>query len=406
MTGKTVLVLGGGVGGITAANMLRKELRAEDRVVVVDKRADYIFTPSLLWVMVGWRRPEVIVKPLRRLIRPTVELVIAEAKAIDLDGQLVKTSSGDLAYDYLVISTGADLAPEMMPGFAEAAYTPYDLHGAVSLYSALERFEGGRVAVVVTGMPYKCPAAPYETAMLLDDYLRRNGLRDQCEVAVYTPEILPMGVAGPAMGKAVVDMLSARGIDFHPELKLSHIDPAAKEMIFTNRDPAAFELLAGVPPHRPPSLVSESSFANESGWLPVNRRTLQTADENVYAIGDTAAVTLANGMALPKAGVFADGQALIVAQRIASQVRGLRPESEFDGLGFCWIETGGGSAGFASGEFYAEPDPMVPLPRSGRIWHWGKILFEKYWLGEGLTRQLSKLGLDLGGKALGVHVRL
>ena len=252
MAGKTILILGGGVGGITTANALREQLAPEHRIVVVDKRAEYVFTPSLLWVMVGWRRPEQITKDLRRLVRPGVEVVQAEAREIDLDGGRVKTTAGDWSYDYLVLALGANLAPEAMPGFSQAAHTPFDLEGATGLWSALQRFEGGRVAVLVSAMPYKCPAAPYETAMLLDDHLRRRGIRGRCQVEVYTPEVLPMGVAGPAMGRAVVAMMEAKGIRFNPELNLTRIDAARKELIFSNREPASFDLLAGVPPHRPP----------------------------------------------------------------------------------------------------------------------------------------------------------
>ena len=401
---QTILILGGGVGGIAAANALRRRLGTEHRVVVVDKRAEYVFTPSLLWVMVGWRRPEQITKSLHRLVRPGVEVMVAEAQEIDLDSRKVKTGGSDLSYDYLVVAVGAELAPDAVPGFSKTAITPYDLEGATRLWSALQRFEGGRVAVAVSAMPYKCPAAPYETALLLDDYLRKRGIREKCEVEVFTLETLPMGVAGPAMGRAVVDMLEAKGIRFNPELDLTEIDTTRKELVFSNREPAPFDLLAGVPPHRPPRVVRESPLANEAGWVPVDKGALQTSYDSVYAIGDVTAVTLANGKALPKAGVFADGQAQVVARRISEEVRGVETEAEFDGLGFCWIETGGGSAGFASGEFYAEPDPVVPLPRSGRVWHWGKILFEKYWLGEGLTRQVSGLGLKLAGRALDVPV--
>lgn len=406
MAEKTILILGGGVGGIATANALRERLGPEHRVVVVDKRAEYVFTPSLLWVMVGWRQPKQITKGLHRLVRPGVEVAVAEGLEIDLEGQQVKTSTGDMAYDYLVIATGASLAAELMPGFSEAAYTPYDLDGATKLWSALQRFDGGRVAVLVTAMPYKCPAAPYETALLLDDYLRQKGIRDRCEVEVFTPEVLPMGVAGPAMGRAVVAMLETKGIRFNPQLRPSHIDVERKELIFSNREPTPFDLLAGVPPHTPPRVVKESPLSNEAGWVPVDKRTLQTSYENVYAIGDVTSITLANGMSLPKAGVFADGQALTVARRIADEIRGVGAQAEFDGVGFCWIETGGGLAGFASGEFYAEPNPVVPLPRSGRTWHWGKVLFEKYWLGEGVTRQVSRLGLSLAGRVLSVPVSL
>ena len=138
----------------------------------------------------------------------------------------------------------------------------------------------------------------------------------------------------------------------------------------------------------------------------MDRRTLQTRYDNVYAIGDVTAVSLANGKPLPKAGVFAEGQGRTVACRIAEEIGGAGTQAEFDGLGFCWIETGGGLAGFASGEFYAEPDPVVSLPHLRRFWHWGKILFEKYWLGQGLTRLMARTMLQVGSKILGVSASL
>lgn len=406
MKGKTILILGGGVGGIVTANSLRAKLSQEHRIIVVEKKTEYLFTPSLLWVMVGWRRPEHITKNLHRLLSSGIEVVQAEVQAIDPSAQHVITSSGNLSYDYLVIALGASLAPDTFPGFSEAAHSPYDLDGAVGLWSSLQTFNGGRVAVLVSSTPYKCPAAPYETALLLDDYFRKRGIRKSCDMAVYTPELLPMGVAGTAMGKAVVGMLESNGIQFNPQLKPLEIDPVRKELHFTNHEAIPFDLLAGVPPHIPTRAVKESPLANESGWIPVNKETLQTNQENVYAIGDITAITLANGKPLPKAGVFAEGQAHTVAGRISEEIQGKTSQIEFDGLGFCWIETGNGSAGFASGEFYAEPDPIVPLPRSGPVWHLGKILFEKYWLGEGFSRGIYRQMLNGGAKLLGMEISI
>lgn len=406
MTGKRILILGGGVGGIVAANELRGLLGSDHLVTVVEHQAKHIFAPSLIWVMVGSRRPEQITRDLRQMIRPEVQIVESTAEEIDLDGQRVKTSNGVLPYDYLVLALGAALAPEGLPGFTAAANTPYDLAGATAIWNSLQKFDGGRVAVLVSSMPYKCPAAPYETAMLLDDYLRRRGIRGRCQVELYTPEVLPMGVAGPAMGQAVVSMLESKGIAFNPELTPSHIDDQDNLIVFSNRDPAPFDFLAGIPPHRPPEVQKNSALSNEAGWIPVDKQTLQTSHENIYAIGDATAITLANGMALPKAGVFADGQAKTVARRIASDIAKTDLQPEFDGFGFCWIESGGGSAGFASGEFYSEPDPVVPLPRSGRTWHIGKVLFEKYWLSEGLTRQAARLGLAMGARLIRLDTNL
>ena len=406
MRGKTILILGGGVGGIVTANALRESLASEHRIVVVDKRAEYIFTPSLLWVMTGWRQPDQITKDLRHMLQFGIEVVQAEVQEIDPERAIVRANGDDLAYDYLVVTLGADLAPEVMPGYVETAYNFFDLEGTTKLWSALQRFEGGRVAVLVSAMPFKCPAAPYEAAMLIEDVLRRRGIRDRCQVRVFTPEPQPMLVAGPDMGVSVVGMLATKNIGFHPNLSLDHIDAVRQTLVFKSGRQESFDLLAAVPPHRPPTVVKESSLANEAGWVTVDKHTLQTHFENVYAIGDVTAIILNNGLPLPKAGTFAHAEAEAVAARIIAEIGGSVPQAEFDGVGYCWIEAGSGSAGFASGQFYAEPNPVVGQPRSGRLWHWGKVMFESYWMNEGFRRNLARSGLNLGSKVFGIPASL
>jgi len=406
MAGKTVFVLGGGVGGIVAANALRQRLAAEHRVVLVDKRGEYVFTPSLLWVMAGQRRPAQIVKDLRRMVRPGVEVLRAEVEGIEPGRGRVRAGGQALPYDYLVIALGADLAPEALPGYGEATHNFFALDGAANLWQALARFAGGRALVLVSSLPYKCPAAPYEAALLLDDVLRRRGLAGRCRVEVFTPEAQPMPVAGPAMGQAVVEMLAAKGIAFHAKRQVQRIEAEARELVFADGQREPFDLLAAVPPHRPPAALQGSELTNAAGWIVVDKRTLQTRFGNVYAVGDATTITLANGKPLPKAGVFAHAEAEVVAGRIAAEIQGASARAEFDGAGYCWIEMGGGQAGFASGDFYAEPDPLVPLPRAGRLWHWAKVLFERYWLGEGVTRQAVRLGMNLGARAFGIPARL
>lgn len=406
MSGKTTIILGGGVGGIVTANALRQRLAPEHRILVVDKRAEYVFTPSLLWLMVGWRKSKQISKDLRHLLRPGIEVVQAEVQTIDPEQNRIQAGDKEFVYDYLVIALGADLAADAMPGYNEAAHNFFDREGAAGLWSALQSFEGGRVAVLVSAMPFKCPAAPYEAAMLLDDYFRRQGMRDRVELALYTPEPAPMGVAGPAMGQAVVSMLETKGISFYPELASTGINPAERVVVFENGRQESFDFLAAVPPHRPPPVVKESPISNEAGWVPVDKQTLKTRFENVYAIGDVTAITLTNGKPLPKAGVFAHGEGETVAARIAAEIQGESAQAQFDGTGYCWIETGGGAAGFASGHFYAEPDPVVPLPRTGRMWHTGKVIFESYWLGGGFSRQAARLSLNLGARIFGIPASL
>ena len=380
MPGNTVVVLGGGTGGIVAAHRLRRQLAADDRVVVVERDPVYRFAPSFLWVLTGERRPEQISVDLGQLRRRGIELVEAEARAIDTDARRVETSNGPIAYDRLVVALGAELAPELLPGFADAALDVYTLDGAVRTGRALEGFEGGRVVVLVSRLPYKCPAAPYETALLTEALLRKRGIRDRASVNVYTPEPFPMPTAGPEMGAAVRGILEARGIGFHPEQAVERIEPAARELVLGDGERIPFDLLLGVPPHRAPAPVRESALAGESGFVPVDRATLETSVEGVFAIGDVASIPLAGGRFLPKAGVFAHGQAEVVAKRIAAELRGRTPSADFDGNGACFLEMGDGVAAYASGDCYAEPAPQVRLRRPGRQWHLGKVAFERYWL--------------------------
>src|SRR3989304_2198521 len=190
MTGKTMLILGGGIGGLVAANELRRLLPNEHRVVLVEKNPQHAFAPSFLWLMTGDRQPGQITRDLRQLVRPGVELVLSEAQAIDLSNRRVQTSAQALNYDYLIVALGAELAPGAIPGLSESAQTYYTLDGAAKLRDTLRNFAGGKVAGVVSSLPYKCPGAPHEGAMLIADYLNQRNLKNPAEVHLFTPEPL------------------------------------------------------------------------------------------------------------------------------------------------------------------------------------------------------------------------
>jgi len=267
-----------------------------------------------------------------------------------------------------------------VPGWKPAASNFYCLKGAELTRSALASFQGGRLVVVVAATPFKCPAAPYEAAMLIADYYARRGMREKIDLHIYTPEPLPMPVAGPMLGNAVREMLKERGLAFHPNFKLERVDGAARQLVFGNGERAEFDLLLGIPPHRAPSVVRDSGLVGEAGWIPADPRTFKTSYDRVYAIGDVTTIVLPVGKPLPKAGVFAHHEAEVVARNIAAEIEGKTPEHTFDGRGYCFLELGAGRAGFASGDFYAAPEPVVNMQRPGYHWHWGKILFERWWL--------------------------
>lgn len=366
MSGKSVLVLGAGIGGLTAASHLRRLLPPEHRIVLIERKQTFSVCMSKLWVMTGERAdPREGERELLRLATAGVEFVQGDVQAIDPAAHVVQTTAGSLHGDYLVVALGTERNPRAVPGFAESALDLYDRDGAVAMQRALAGFSGGRVVVLVARTPFSCPSAPYEAAFLIDALLRKRGVRDRAEIAVYTPEDLPMPVAGPHVGTALVDMLTERGIEFHPEQMVLKIDPASRTVLF-EVDETSFDLLAGVPPHTAPPAVRESKLVDASGWVPVDPTTFETRFAGVFAIGDITAIRLPNGMFLPKAGVFADAQARVVAENIAAQITGDGKATQYTGYGFCYIEVGDGMAAYGSGNFYGLSGPSVTLEAPSR----------------------------------------
>ena len=377
---RTALVLGAGLGGMVAAQALRRLLPRSDRVVLVEREERHVFPPSLLWLMVGERSAEAISRPVEHAVREGIELVRGDVTAIDLAARTVRVGQQILQGDAIIIALGAEYAPQSIPGLAEAGLCLYTLAGATAIRETLERFERGRIAVLTAAPAYKCPAAPYEGALIVDSFLRQQGRRDKITMEFYAAEPGPMMVAGPAVSAGVRGMLETRGIGYHPEHQVKAVDPRARRLEFTNGASAEFDLLLYVPPHRAPAAVRDAGLTNESGWIPVDRHTLATKHPGVHAIGDITVIPLKMGRPLPKAGVFAHGQAEVVAHNIARDWSGKGAARRFEGEGMCFIETGGGRAGMGRGNFYAEPVPDVRLHQPGLLWHGAKVLYEKYWL--------------------------
>lgn len=377
---RTALILGAGIGGIVVAETLRELLPASDRVIAVDRAAQHVFQPSLLWLMTGARKPADFTRPLERLANKGVEMLRGTVTRIDPSRHEAEIDGKTIAADALIIALGADYAPEAIAGLAEAGMNLYTMEGATAIRDALARFKSGRIVILTAAPAYKCPAAPYEAAMLIDSHLRKHSLRDRASIEFFAAEPRPMFVAGPEIGAAVRGMIEARGITYRPEHQVRDIDPAARRITFANDVAAEFDLLIYVPPHRAPAVVRDAGLTNESGWIPVDRHTLQTRFDNVYALGDITTIPLKMGRPLPKAGVFAHGQAEVVAHNLAHAWIGRGTPRQFSGEGMCFIETGKARAGIGKGNFYAEPTPQVQMRGPNLFWHFGKIAYEKYWL--------------------------
>ena len=378
MAERSVVVLGGGIGGIVAARTLRKHLPAEVRVTLVDRDATHTFAPSLLWLLSGERTVPQITRGRGRLAHSGVDVITGSAEGLDADARTLRVDGRDIAFDRLVVALGAEPVPGLMPGLARGGIDIYSPEGAVDAGRALRELGAGRVAIVIARPPYKCPAAPNEAAFLAEALLRRTGSRAQ--VALYTPEPFPMPTAGEALGTALAGMLRGRGIEVHTGHVLEEVDPDARSLVFQGGERAAYDLLLAIPPHRTPDVVRASGLANESGFIPVDRSTLATAAPSIFAIGDVTQIPIAGAKFLPKAGVFAKSHAKVVASRIVDEMAGREPRATFDGTGACFVDMGDGIAAFATGDFYSEPAAAVRLRQPGRRWRLAKLALEKHWL--------------------------
>ena len=375
---QTVLVLGGGVGGLVVASLVRRHLSSEHRVLVVDREPSFSLAASYLWVMSGARRPQQVSRPLGRLQRKGIQVIHGEVEHIDPARREAVVAGTRIAADHLVIALGAEFNPQAVEGLSAGGLTFATLDGATRLRAALSEFVKGRIVVLTAAPLYKCPAAPYEAALLLEAH-RRRARGDQIHIDLYTAEPGPMGVAGPAVSAAVRAIVESKSIGYHPEHQVVRVDAVERSAEFSDGGKVGYELLVYMPPIQAPRVVRESPLASASGWIEVDRHTLRTRFAGVYALGDVTSIPLSMGKPLPKAGVFAHGQARVVAHNIVRTITGAGREASFAGHGGCFVETGDGKAGYGAGDFYAEPRPSVKLHRPRLLWHAGKVMFEKYW---------------------------
>jgi sulfide:quinone oxidoreductase len=391
MTSSTTVVVGAGFGGAAAATTLRRLLPRQHRVLVVDRRPEVSLGAGHTWVFTGRRGPERVTRRLSSLKRLGLEFRCAEVVGVDPAARRLEIAGDRVDADALVLAPGAHLTLDPLPGAAGVAHQFYELDAALRLREALGAFAGGRIVIAILATPYKCPAAPHEAALLLHERLVGTLGAGRFSIALVTPEPQPMPVGGPAIGQAVRDLHAARGIAARFGVKPVRIHaplatpagspptrPVAGELELSDGSREPFDLLIAVPAHTAPAFLRNSPLLGPNGWIPVDRATLATSFDGVWAIGDVTHVALANGGMLPKAGVFARAEGIAVANEIAARL-GNGAASPFDGRGGCHLETGGGEAAYAEGEFFAEPAPAVTLAAPGKAGMQGKTKFADEW---------------------------
>ncbi len=368
---KTILIAGGGWGGLITAHALRGMVPADYRIVVIEKRQSFIFYASYLRIIIGEKHDLTNVEsPMKKLLRKDIEIINEEIIRIEPQTKTVYTNAQKIQADYLILAMGAELYPNNIPGFGESCLNLFDTKGAFEIHEKLKNFEGGKIVFLVTRVPFRCPPAPYEASMLTEGFMRQRGIRNKVDISVYSPEKQPMPIAGPQVGEKFKGLLKERNINYYPEHSVTKIDGNLKKVIFSNGVEANYDLLIGVPPHGAPKAIVDSGLTDSTGFIPVHPQTMQllnnvetltTQYPGVYAIGDCTSIRVLNGMILSKAGVFAEGQAHIVANHIAAQIKGEKPTGVFDGKGVCYVDVGDNKAAEGSGDFYAYPSPHIEL---------------------------------------------
>lgn len=373
---KRVLILGGGFGGIATARRLKQKLDEKDEVVLVDRRDTFMVGFRKTWALTGQSTLEEGQRPLDSLTGFGVRVMRDPVTRIDPASRTAWMGDQRLSADAIVVALGAELVPEAIPGFQQYAHNVYDPQEIPQAAQALNDLQGGKLLIGIFGIPYKCPPAPYEMALLIHDALEARGIN--AKVEVFTPQPVSMPLLGQVGCDIIEGRLEEHGIRFLPNRKATAVE--SSEVVFAN-ERRSFDLLFGIPPHRLPSVVRESGLVGESGWVSVNSRTLETQFPGVYAIGDVVQIAMANGKPLPKAGVFAEAMGEAVADRIAAEFAGQEPKATFQGEGGCYLEVGNGQAMIVKGHFMAVPDPEISLTEASAQHLEEKRAFEAQRLG-------------------------
>ena len=344
---KRIVVLGAGFGGLELTAMLSEALGDALDLTLIDKSDAFVFGFSKLDVMFGRIRPAQARHPYKDIVKPGVRFVQTTVRSIDPVARRLETDGGTLEADALVVALGADVHPAATPGLVEGGNEFYSVAGAEALRDVLPRFERGQAIVGVTSTPFKCPPAPSEAALMLHDYLTARGRRGATEISLVMPLGTPIPPS-PATSQAVLAAFAERGIRFFPNRMVRRLDPARKAAVLDDGTEMPYDLFLGVPVHRVPDVVGKSGLAVD-GWVPVNPKTLETRFSGVYAVGDVTSV------GTPKAGVFAEGAARVVAAALIAQARGGPSPEAYSGRGPCYLEFGHDLVGRVDVDFLSGP---------------------------------------------------
>ena len=369
-----VVILGGGFGGLAAANEIRNTLDSSKvKITIIDKKDWFMVGYAKLWIMNGTRTFENSIGSLNELPKKQINFIKDEIIEINPENNFIKTKSKNISFDFLIISMGAVLAPEKILGLIENGFNLYDHNQLNEINQKLNKIESGKIAIVIMGMPYKCPPAPFEASLLVDSMLRKRGIRDSVQIDFYSPAPITLPAAGPEVSKKILDLVNSEKITFHNSHKIKRVE--SKKLIFENSE-YSFDILLAIPPHIAPKVIYDSNLAKEPGFIPIDRNC-KTQFENIFAVGDVTSLTVTDSIAVPKAGIFAEGEGITVAKNIISKLESKETSILFDGKGGCFLESGRDTASILEVDMFTNEKPSTKLTESTKDNLSKKLDFEK-----------------------------
>ena len=350
---KHVLILGAGFGGLELATRLSETIPDLVRVTLLDRNDSWFFGFSKLDVMLGSKSADDVRMYYRDIAKVGVEFRQETVTGIDPSARHVTTDAGSYDADFIAVAMGADYDMAATPGFEAGGHDYYTMAGAERLRDELAGFSGGKVLVSVLGAPFKCPPAPFEGAFMMHELFTERGIRDSVEMTSTFPMKRPVPVTGD-VAQMFRDGLAERGIEERAETLVTSIDPGTRTAQLADGGTLPYDLFVGIPRHRAPDPLPASGLAID-GWVPVDQTNLRTRFPQVYALGDVCS----GPRTVPKAGIFAESAAVVVADDITAEILGGEPPAPYEGSGVCYAEFGDGLVSKVDVNFLQDEVPVA-----------------------------------------------
>jgi sulfide:quinone oxidoreductase len=347
-----IVILGAGFGGLELSARLSSALAGDVSITLIDKNEAFVFGFSKFELLFGRESLEQVRSYYKEIVKPAVQFRQEVVTSIDPTARRVVTNRSTYDADVLVVALGAEYDFSVPPGFKEGGYEFYSIDGALRLRDVLPSLTTGKVIIGVLGEPFKCPPAPCEAAMLLDEWLTARGVRSDIEISVVSPWGRPIPPSAAA-SKAILDRFAERNISFVSEQLVTGLDPDKKVALLRDGRALPYDLFLGIPIHRVPAVVEESGLSVD-GWIPVDKANLATRFPDVYAVGDVTSAPV------PKAGIFAESAGRAVAEHLIVRLRNEGKAKPYDGAGACYIEFGDHKVGRVDVDFLTGPSVVAP----------------------------------------------